>query len=123
MPGHAYSVIQVKEAFGNQLMNIRNPWGTFEWQGDWGDNSKKWTDQMIAALKPEFGDDGTFWMSFQDFVKNFRALNVCKVADWEEIRVKGELTTKLSDFDCVPRSKYIYEIKVDQKQRVLIGIH
>ena len=78
---------------------------------------------MIAAIKPEFGDDGTFWMSFQDFVKNFRALNVCKVADWEEIRVKGELTTKLSDFDCVPRSKYVYEVKVDQKQRVLIGIH
>ena len=31
VPGHAYSVIQVKEAYGNQLINIRNPWGTFEW--------------------------------------------------------------------------------------------
>lgn len=45
-------------------MNIRNPWGTFEWDGDWKDNDKKWTDQMKAALNPVFGDDGTFWMSF-----------------------------------------------------------
>jgi calpain-15 len=44
VPGHAYSVIQVKEAFGNKLLNLRNPWGTFEWNGDWGDNSTKWTN-------------------------------------------------------------------------------
>ena len=43
IPGHAYSIIQAKEAFGNLLLNIRNPWGTFEWQGDWGDKSNKWT--------------------------------------------------------------------------------
>jgi len=39
VPGHAYSVIQVKEAHGNKLLNIRNPWGSFEWDGDWGDHS------------------------------------------------------------------------------------
>jgi calpain-15 len=78
---------------------------------------------MKAALKPVFGDDGTFWMSFQDFVKNFRALNVCKVSDWEEIRVKGEFSSKLMVNENIARSKYIYEIKVESKQRVLIGIH
>ena len=29
--GHAYSIIQVKDYKGIQLLNIRNPWGTFEW--------------------------------------------------------------------------------------------
>ena len=91
-------------------MNVRNPWGTFEWQGDWSDNSKLWTQQMVQAIKPVFGDDGTFWMSFQDFVSNFRALNVCKVADWDEVRVKGEFTTKLSEFDELVRSRYFYEV-------------
>ena len=123
VPGHAYSIIQVKEAYGNQLVNVRNPWGTFEWQGDWGDTSKTWTKQMIDTVKPVFGDDGTFWMSFQDFVQNFRALNVCKVSDWEEIRVKGEFSSKVSDIDTQSRSKYYYEIQVQQKQRVLIGLH
>ena len=67
---------------------------------------------MIQAIKPEFGDDGTFWMSFKDFSQQFRALNVCKVSDWEEVRVKGELTSKLSEFDSCVRSKYYYELSV-----------
>ena len=78
---------------------------------------------MVQSLKPVFGDDGTFWMNFKDFVSNFRALNVCKVSDWEEIRVKGELTSKLSEFDSTVRSRFYYEITVTNKQRVLIGIH
>lgn len=78
---------------------------------------------MISALNPEFGDDGTFWMSFKDFIQNFRALNVCKVKDWEEIRVKGEFSTKVCDYDNLARSKYIYEVKIEGKQRILIGIH
>lgn len=67
--GHAYSIILVKEAFGNRLVNIRNPWGTFEWEGDWGDNSPLWTKKMIDAVRPVLDEaDGTFWMSFEDFV-------------------------------------------------------
>lgn len=38
-------------------------------------------------------------MGFDDFIKQFRSLNVCKVNDWDEVRVKGEFTTKLSEFD------------------------
>ena len=78
---------------------------------------------MIQAIKPEFGDDGTFWMGFQDFVANFRALNVCKVSDWDEVRVKGEFSSKLSEFDQCVRSKYFYELSVHERQRVIIGIH
>jgi calpain-15 len=63
---------------------------------------------MIEALKPVFGDDGTFWMSSKDFIENFRALNVCKVRDWEEVRVKGEFTTKVSEYDKNVRSRFYY---------------
>jgi hypothetical protein len=31
IPGHAYSVIQCIDAGGNQLLNVRNPWGEIEW--------------------------------------------------------------------------------------------
>lgn len=65
---------------------------------------------MVAAIKPVFGDDGTFWMSFKDFTVNFRALNVCKVSDWEEVRVKGEFSSKISDQDNLVRSRFYYEI-------------
>ncbi len=78
---------------------------------------------MKQAINPVFGDDGTFWMGFSDFIKQFRALNVCKVSDWDEVRVKCEFTTKLSEFDSTVRSRYFYELSVSQKQRVIIGIH
>jgi len=46
-------------------LNIRNPWGSFEWQGDWSDgDKKKWTPEAMEVIKPVFGDDGTFWMAF-----------------------------------------------------------
>ena len=31
LPGHSYSILQVKEFKNNGLINIRNPWGNFEW--------------------------------------------------------------------------------------------
>jgi calpain-15 len=43
IPGHAYSVIAAKEVKGHKLLNIRNPWGGFEWDGDWSDQSPLWT--------------------------------------------------------------------------------
>lgn len=61
--GHAYSIIQVKEGDGVKLLNIRNPWGQFEWNGAWSDNSPEWTDEMKELFNPVFdANDGSFWM-------------------------------------------------------------
>lgn len=84
--GHAYSVLQareVSESFGSQekfrLMQIRNPWGTFEWKGSWSDKSSKWKKypNIKKQLKMVDADDGTFWMSFDDFKKVYTRVNVC----------------------------------------------
>ena len=56
------------------LMNIRNPWGNFEWQGDWGDSSSMWTDEMKKGLNPTFGDDGAFYMGYSDFLNHFNSV-------------------------------------------------
>ena len=47
--GHAYSLRDVKEVDGFRLVNIRNPWGHFEWGGDWSDHSDMW-DKVRAPL-------------------------------------------------------------------------
>ena len=31
LPGHSYTILQVKEYKNNALLNIRNPWGQFDW--------------------------------------------------------------------------------------------
>ena len=46
-------------------------------QGDWSDNSECWTRRLRRKLAWEDSDDGTFWMSFDDFCLAFRNLYVC----------------------------------------------
>ena len=91
IPGHAYSVIAAKDAKGNRLLQLRNPWGDFEWDGDWSDNSSLWTQEIKDALGGVTMDanDGTFWMCLKDFVSNFESLDVCRVRNWDEVRVRG----------------------------------
>lgn len=75
VPGHAYSIIQAKEHDDIKLINIRNPWGKFEWDGDWSDKSDLWTKEMKDVFKPVLDDkDGSFWMSLQDFFPRFKSL-------------------------------------------------
>ena len=80
---HAYAVIEAKEVLidGNaeRLLRIRNPWGQFEWSGDWGDNSEKWTEAAKAAVGfAGSADDGTFWMCIDDFTKYFESVTICR---------------------------------------------
>jgi calpain, invertebrate len=83
--GHAYTITDVREipvkGQTKQLVRVRNPWGdSTEWNGAWSDGSREWKDLTEADRKKHditFDDDGEFWMSFEDFVKNFTKLEVC----------------------------------------------
>ena len=82
--GHAYSILDVREVVTEKetarILQIRNPWGKFEWKGAWGDHSSKWTPETIKQV-PNFSraDDGTFWMSVDDFVTYYEGVGICKL--------------------------------------------
>lgn len=40
---HAYSLLNVYEHENRNIYKIRNPWGKFEWKGQYHDNSPLWT--------------------------------------------------------------------------------
>ncbi|XP_075699902.1 calpain-3 isoform X3 [Rhinoderma darwinii] len=84
--GHAYSVTGVEEtpfkAEKVKLVRLRNPWGQVEWNGSWSDNSKEWTiidKSEKSRLQHQIKEDGEFWMSFDDFMKNFTKLEICNL--------------------------------------------
>ena len=61
-----------------RLVRVRNPWGRREWSGEWGRASEVWTAKLGAELGNTRADDGTFWMSWRDFLARFRGVDVCK---------------------------------------------
>lgn len=77
--GHAYSVLQAIEANGQRLVQLRNPWGQTEWDGAWSDGSPEWTAEWMTLLSHQFGDDGSFWMTYADFLKTFSMINRTRI--------------------------------------------
>ncbi|KAL8733920.1 MAG: hypothetical protein Q9181_003395 [Wetmoreana brouardii] len=72
---HAYSIQSTVELKGERLLKIRNPWGHTEWQGPWSDGSEQWTPEWMELLKHRFGDDGMFWISYNDFLRKYQSLD------------------------------------------------
>lgn len=67
--GHAYGLIDAEMVVDRnereiKLLKLRNPWGQFEWKGDWGDKSDCWTPELKQQVNLEDADDGTFWICF-----------------------------------------------------------
>ena len=102
--GHAYSLLQTfkQKKTGLRLVQLKNPWGSFEWCGEYSDDSPLWTKKLKqevnravqkrvrqlstgsagdtsprASAATEVKDDGAFWMSWTDFAKYFEDVSTC----------------------------------------------
>jgi calpain-15 len=128
VPGHAYSIIQVKEYEDIKLVNIRNPWGRFEWDGDWSDDSDLWTEEMIEAFEPVLDSkDGSFWMSLEDFFMRYKSVTLCDVKNWNEVRLRGKFIKVTGKNDpgqdqVIPKFYYSFDIEEDETE-VVISLH
>uniref|UniRef100_A0A8C8CI55 Calpain 8 n=1 Tax=Oncorhynchus tshawytscha TaxID=74940 RepID=A0A8C8CI55_ONCTS len=103
--GHAYSVTGAEEVHLHgdpvQLIRIRNPWGQVEWTGPWSDGSSEWKyvrpDEKLKLV--HVAEDGEFWMSYSDFIRQFSKLEICnltpdtlasdEVGHWNNYQYKG----------------------------------
>jgi len=90
---HAYSILDIREypmmntqctrgggvsGFMDntlRLIQIRNPHGKGEWKGAWSDNDVKWRKLNLGLTTGV--NDGTFWMSYEDFLMGFQIVDVC----------------------------------------------
>ena len=60
---HAYSLLKVIEHQDAFIYKVRNPWGRFEWNGCYGEQSTLWTPQLKQKCEEVDGDDGIFFLS------------------------------------------------------------
>lgn len=96
---HAYAILRVVKHHDHKLIYLRNTYGKSEWSGRWGINSNVWkandrkhsSKSLFEKLKYNNEDDGNFWISFNDFVKNFSSLFVDVVLKsyWKKSGVGG----------------------------------
>ncbi|XP_075396700.1 calpain-8 [Tenrec ecaudatus] len=83
---HAYSVTGAEEVdfrgHPEKLIRLRNPWGSVEWTGAWSDDAPEW-NHIDPRRKEELdrkAEDGEFWMSFTDFLRQFSRLEICNLS-------------------------------------------
>lgn len=72
-----------------RFVKVRNPWGrSGDWKGDWSDESPKWDEhpEVEQAMKDDESigfdrliRDGTFWMVWEDYVRQFDTIYMCRL--------------------------------------------
>ena len=89
---HHYSILRLKKVYqkeGNlvRLVELRNPEGkqSKEWTGKWSDKCSSWSTVRTKDKKLNKNkDDGSFWMSWLDFIQYFELLTICQLpSNWK----------------------------------------
>lgn len=76
------------------LLKLRNPWGEGEWTGNWGRNSGLWTEDLKREVKLTNIEDGSFFIDYADFKKNFEAVVICH---YHKKHTYSSMTSKNND--------------------------
>ena len=83
---HTYAITDAFEIFldngtEEKLLKLRNPQGSYEWVGDWSDESPQWTPALRECLGLKNRDDGVFFMNYRDFCRYFSEVEICHIYD------------------------------------------
>ncbi|KAK8876324.1 hypothetical protein M9Y10_006522 [Tritrichomonas musculus] len=125
---HAYQILDIREAEKKRFLKVQNPWGKFEWTGDYSDDSDKWTESLKKELGYMNEDDGTFWMVLEDFLKYFKSLDYSLPDEkgWKKQNVCGKIDgyldgrspcTNCKNIGCLPQ----WSIKFTKKTVVRLS--
>lgn len=118
---HYYTIINLGEYKGVKLLNLRNPWGSFEWKGPWSDNSREWTADFKAKFNPVFdSNDGAFWMTYEDFLNNFQRIVVGRLGFQLEKRFKTLIKINAL-YGAMPEDYFILDLS--EETTIVVELH
>jgi hypothetical protein len=117
---HAYTLIGARAALHRgkkiRLVKIRNPHGKGEWKGEYSDKSRVWTPELRQKFTIEENDNGTFWMSFEDYCKEFEDTEICDIfydANYSHFNITGSTVG----------SPQVFNLYVEEKSKFAISAH
>ncbi|KAK5969505.1 Calpain-15 [Trichostrongylus colubriformis] len=99
---HAYSILDVVQEKEHRLLRLRNPWGSFVWKGKWSNKWPGWPKDMKQKLLSGEPSTGTFWISYDDFLTHFDAIDIAKIRSyqgWRELRIPVQCGGNFIDSD------------------------
>lgn len=134
IPDHSYLIEKAIVYKGLKFLLLRNPWGIFEWNGEWSNNSPLWTEEMKHGLNIKNGfEEGTFWMIESDFNHYFTNITVSSPipSDWHSKSFTTEMWNCESDgyepenpkanLDQLPN--FVFQITDDVPSTEKVSIH
>ncbi|CAG8512546.1 16685_t:CDS:10 [Funneliformis mosseae] len=82
VPIHAYAVLDIREANGFCLLQVKNPWSHKRWMGPFSHlDNVNWTPELIKTLDYDRenalnADDGIFWIDYDSVCQNFFSIHM-----------------------------------------------
>jgi Calpain family cysteine protease len=86
---HTYGILNLAKVDKQHLIQLHNPHGKGEWNGSWSENSPIWSKfpelestllgRHTSTSSGHSYSGGTFWMSYEDFIQNFNAVDVTHI--------------------------------------------
>ena len=121
--GHAYTVLsahEVTDASGRavKLLRLRNPWGTEDYEGPFGDHdTANWDPTLQAQVAYVDDDDGTFFIDADTYHREFGSTSVN--FDTEHMKQSFYLVQGDTSAD----GKHEFTVKATENQTVYLTGH
>eukprot|EP00756_Hemistasia_phaeocysticola_P048214 Hpha_TRINITY_DN22646_c0_g1::TRINITY_DN22646_c0_g1_i1::g.192811::m.192811/K08582/CAPN15; calpain-15 len=121
---HCYTLLRAMSGpAGVRLVELRNPWGKTEWNGDWSDQSPLWTAEARRDFGVVSADDGSFYMSFQDLLRYFSDIDLCKSnVEWFGHSVPGKFCRDYHPQGKTAQYSSQYVVRVDKPTWMYISV-
>ena len=115
-PSQSYSLISVKEYKNIRLLKMMNPWGAYEWKGDFCEGSSMWTNRLKKEMGEVNSNEGMFFIRFEDFLKYFEVTYVCKYYTGYYYDCKKFIQNPVDSMVCA-------KFNITKQCRIVLGMH
>lgn len=124
-PNCMHNILDAQEDGGVRLIYLVNYWPKGKWTGSYSVEDETWEANKALAERLNYQvsqSDGTFWMSFDDWISHFNRVYYCRIfpESWSQFCIEGKWTS-VSSGGAPPKSLPWYPEKVHNQEKQNYG--